>query len=329
MPPPRNVTTTPLTRRTAFLMTAVSGLWACAPLGLPAPGESIAPNQRRGLSWDALPALAALEARAGGRLGVAILDPHTGRRAGHRVDERFALCSTFKLALAGLVLREADRGTIDLQEKLSFAATDVERVGHAPTTKAAAREADGGPVSLSIERLVQAAQEESDNGAANLLLAKLGGVSRFTALLREIGDDVTRLDQIEPELNLVGPGEVENTTTPGAYAHTALAFAVGDVLKPAARATMLRWMKNTQTGPQRLRAGLPVDWAVGHKTGTAIGRGLANKYNDVAVAFPPGRAAVAISAYYDGPGYFQELRDVDQAVLAEVGRIAAAWVMAR
>lgn len=325
---PPNSTANPLTRRSAIFLTAASGLWACAPQDQPAPARETAmapaPPQQR--AWEALPALAALEARAGGRLGVAILDPETGRRAGHRAEERFALCSTFKMALAGLILREADLGRLDLSERLSFTAAYVERLGYAPATRAAAKAAGDRPAAMSIEALAQAAQEDSDNGATNLLLEKLGGVARFTALLREVGDDVTRLDQLEPEMNLVRPGEEQNTTTPGAYAQTALTFNVGDALKPASRAKLLRWMQNTQTGPLRLRAGLPAAWAMGHKTGTGIAPGLANKYNDVAVAFPPGRAAIAISAYYEGPGYFDEMRDVDQAVLAEVARIAAAWV---
>jgi beta-lactamase class A len=57
-------------------------------------------------------ALAALESRAGGRLGVCLLDTASGRLAGHRLDERVAMCSTFKLPLAALVLREADAGRV-------------------------------------------------------------------------------------------------------------------------------------------------------------------------------------------------------------------------
>src|SRR5260370_17643602 len=46
---------------------------------------------------DASSALADLERRNGGRLGVAALDTASGRQAGHRRDERFPLCSTFQI----------------------------------------------------------------------------------------------------------------------------------------------------------------------------------------------------------------------------------------
>ena len=126
----QNFTAKPLTRRTVFLLTAATGLWACAPKGAPAEAQGTATTlaEPQRANWEVLPALSALEARAGGRLGVAILDLHTGRRAGYRAEERFALCSTFKMALVGLVLREADRGRLDLSERLLFTAAYVERL---------------------------------------------------------------------------------------------------------------------------------------------------------------------------------------------------------
>lgn len=62
---------------------------------------------------DAKARLAKLEARRGGRLGVAVLDLESGRRIAHRGDERFAMCSTFKVLAAAPERerkRRADRG---------------------------------------------------------------------------------------------------------------------------------------------------------------------------------------------------------------------------
>jgi beta-lactamase class A len=71
------------------------------------------------------------------------------------------------------------------------------------------------------------------------------------------------------------------------------------------------------TGRDRLRAGLPVDWAVGDKTGS----GARGTVNDVAILRPPHRAPVLIAVYYTGSTAPLDARN---AVLAEVGRIAAA-----
>jgi beta-lactamase class A len=47
----------------------------------------------------------------------------------------------------------------------------------------------------------------------------------------------------------------------------------------------------------------------------------------VAIAYPPGRAPIIISAYYDAGEYTDQIEDRHQAVLAEVGRIAADWAL--
>jgi beta-lactamase class A len=100
----------------------------------------------------------------------------------------------------------------------------------------------------------------------------------------------------------------------------------GDALSEPSRQRMIEWMVATRTGQARIRAGLPADWRAGDKTGSGIAPVMSNKYNDIAIAWPPGGAPLIVTAYYEGPGYFDDLRDEDQAVLAEVGRIAADWI---
>ena len=262
-------------------------------------------------------ALAELERRHGGRLGVYVLDgarPDAG--FGHREDERFGMCSTFKLLLAAAVLREADHGRLDLDESIHFEESDL--VPHAPVVAAALTHGR-----MSIAALAEAAQISSDNAAANLLLRRLGGPAAFTALLRGMGDGVTRLDRIEPALNLVPPGELRDTTTPRAMAQTVLRLFGGDLLSASAQQRLKAWMIATRTGLQRLRAGLPADWEVGDKTGTGIAAAMPNKHNDVAVVWRAQHPPLVISAYYEADAHYPGMRAQDDALLAQVGRMAA------
>jgi beta-lactamase class A len=86
-------------------------------------------------------------------------------------------------------------------------------------------------------------------------------------------------------------------------------------------------MQNTGTGRHRLRAGLPAEWRSGNKTGTGRAEGTTNKCNDVAITFPPGRPPVIIAAYFDSGEYTVQVERRHEAVVAEVGRIAALWAM--
>ncbi|HEY4298071.1 MAG TPA: serine hydrolase, partial [Paraburkholderia sp.] len=139
--------------------------------------------------------LARIEAQSGGRLGVSIVDTMSGLHAGLRADERFPMCSTFKLLAAGLVLTRADRGQEDLQRRVVF--SESELVANSPGTSGHTRELTG-ETGMSIADLCKAALTLSDNTAANLLLASFGGPAAVTAFARSLGDGITRLDRIEP-----------------------------------------------------------------------------------------------------------------------------------
>ena len=268
-------------------------------------------------SVSANAALAALEARVGGRLGACVLDTASGRMTGHRYGELFGMCSTFKLALAGAVLHLADKGRLNPSAELRY--TEADMVPHAPVT--GPNLAKG---AMRITELAEATQKTSDNVAANLLIRHMGGPAAVTALLRSWGDDVTRLDRYETEMNNVPPGEERDTTTPRAFAQTMARLLTTDrILSPASRALLIQWMVDTTTGGKRIRAGLPASWGSGDKTGSANSPNYNNKTNDVAIFWPPARMPVIVTAYYESDGKYLQTRDQDQAVLADVGRIAA------
>jgi beta-lactamase class A len=258
---------------------------------------------------DAASDLAAIERRLGGRLGVAAVDTGSGRRIVHRPSERFAMCSTFKFLAAAAVLARVDAKTERLDRLVRYARKDV--LEYAPIAKDHVN--DG----MTIEALCAAAIEYSDNTAGNLLLTALGGPQGVTAFARRLGDAVTRLDRNEPSLNEVPSGEVRDTTSPASMAHDVQALLVDStVLSESSRALLEKWMIGNTTGNERLRAGLPDDWRVGDKTGT----GPHGATNDIAIAWPPGRAPLIISAFFWGSKAPQA--DLNRA-LADVARIVA------
>jgi beta-lactamase class A len=264
------------------------------------------------LTSDISRGIIALEARSGGRLGVAVLDTQTGATFDHRGDERFAMCSTFKALVAGLVLARVDQGKERLDRRVTYGKAVL--VSHSPVTEK--HVGDG----MTIGALCEATMTVSDNAAANLLLDTFGGPPAVTAFVRTLGDKVTRLDRREPELNVVGPGDPRDTTSPRAMLGTLRALTLGSALSPASRQQMTAWLVANQTGDKRLRAGLPAGWKVGDKTGS-WGDGRVGTTNDIAVIWPPGRAPLLITAYLNRSTVNDDARN---AVIAEVARIIVA-----
>ena len=260
-----------------------------------------------------LPALARLEARYGGRLGVAAIDTSSGARMTHRAHERFAMCSTFKVLLVGAVLARVDARRERFDRPLSYSRRDL--LAYAPVTRAhLGRHARA---SLSLAELCAAAIEVSDNTAANLLLRAAGGPARVTAFARANGDAVTRLDRTEPSLNTAIPGDVRDTTSPAAMAATLRRLVLGDALSVPSRRRLSAWLAACTTGRERLRAGLPPHWRAGDKTGS----GERATSNDIGLFYPPQRAPIVVTAYYTESRASDGERD---RVLAEVGRIVVA-----
>lgn len=277
---------------------------------------------------DIAAALTALEAEAGvRRLGFAILDGRDGTLVGHRLDERFTMCSTFKLSLAAAVLSRIDAGDIAAEATLSV--SDADLVTHSPAVREALAT---GQSHMSVLALAEAAQTLSDNAASNILLRHIGGPEALTAMWRSLGDQVTRLDRYEPDLNTSHGEDARDTTTPAAMARSMSAITSGPLLKPASRERLIGWMVDTQTGLKRLRAGIPDGWRAGDKTGTNAGDGsYDSKANDIAILWHPERAEpFFLTGFLEVPVREKpELRPEDDAVLASAARIAAQWIQTR
>src|SRR5947207_6914306 len=111
---------------------------------------------------DAATRIAAIEARIGGRIGVAALDTGNSKHVEHRADERFPMCSTFKFLAAAAVLKRVDEKKEKLERFVPYGAKEI--LEYAPVTTEHLK--DGG---MTLGALCAAAIEQSDNtaGATN------------------------------------------------------------------------------------------------------------------------------------------------------------------
>lgn len=258
---------------------------------------------------------AAIEKRIGGRLGVAALNTADGAMLTHWANERFAMCSSFKWLLAAAVLRAAQEGRLQADAHVAYTAHDLPP--NSPRTQE--HVARGW---MSVDDLCAAAVEVSDNGAANLLLAQIGGPTGFTRFARSAGDSITRLDRTETELNENGPGDPRDTSTPEAMAQTMQSVLTGNTILTAPnREKLVGWMVASETGLTRLRAGLPKDWRAGDKTGTSDGEH--NATNDVAIAWPPGKPPIIIVCYMSESTVDADARNAAHADVARI--VAQTW----
>ena len=288
-----------MTRRCLLLTAAVGG-------ALPARAQvSTATHDPA----QAQPALEALEAKNGGRLGVVALDTASERRIDYRADERFAMCSTHKFLTAAAILAMVDAGHMELDRRTAYGQADL--LEYAPIARK-----NLGAGFMTVDALCAAAIEWSDNTADNLLLGLIGGPEGWTRYVRSIGDSVSRLDRTEPTLNTAIPGDPRDTTTPDAMVRNLNAILLGSALSEASRTRLKDWMFASAITDTLLRAGLPKGWRVGDKSGS----GDHGTRNDVGMILPPDGAPILAAVFYtESTAPFASR----EKVIADAGRLIA------
>ena len=228
-----------------------------------------------------------LEREFSARVGLFVADGLTGAEFGHRADERFAMCSTFKVYAAAAVLERAREGLTDLNRGIRIDPAGV--VVNSPEC------ADFAGSTLPLKWFCKVALTHSDNTAGNELLEELGGPAAIGAYARSLGDTETRLDRWEPELNNAERGDPRDTSTPRALAQGYRKLLLGDALSPETRTRLTGWMLANVTSGSRIRAGLPGGWTSADKTGA----GLFGTVNDVGIIRNPAGEPLVLAILTD------------------------------
>ncbi|WP_199253485.1 class A beta-lactamase [Mycolicibacterium mengxianglii] len=232
--------------------------------------------------------LAELERQHGAVIGVFAVDLQSGRTVTHRDTERFAMCSSFKTYAAGRILQKAERGELALTDTVVVNAADL--LPNSPITETRVGQ------TITVAELCAAALQRSDNAAANYLLRAIGGPQAVTDFARSIGDNETRLDRWETELNSAVPGDLRDTSTPAALGNGYRDVLTGAVLGDAGRTQLVDWM--TANATSSLRPGLPPGWVLADKTGS----GDYGSTNDVGVGFGPDGRNIVLSVMIRSAG---------------------------
>ncbi|HDH1770077.1 broad-spectrum class A beta-lactamase OKP-B-66 [Klebsiella quasipneumoniae] len=226
------------------------------------------------------------EGQLAGRVGYVEMDLASGRMlAAWRASERFPLMSTFKVLLCGAVLARVDAGDEQLDRRIHYRQQDL--VDYSPVSEK--HLANG----MTVGELCAAAITMSDNSAGNLLLKSVGGPAGLTAFLRQIGDNVTRLDRWETELNEALPGDVRDTTTPASMATTLRKLLTTPSLSARSQQQLLQWMVDDRVAGPLIRAVLPAGWFIADKTGA----GERGSRGIVALLGPDGKAERIVVIY--------------------------------
>ncbi|WP_396631657.1 class A beta-lactamase [Marinobacter shengliensis] len=239
------------------------------------------------------------------RVGFSAYDLESGQRWEYHADQRFAMSSTFKTLACASLLHRVDTGQANLGRKVHVSESDL--VSYSPIT-----EKHAGGEAMTLSDLCEATLTTSDNTAANLVLRELGGPEAVTSFARHLGDDVTRLDRWETELNEALPGDNRDTTTPNAMVRNLQILLLGDALSEQSREQLRDWLEGNQVADGLFRAAVPEGWTVADRTGAG---GFGSR-SITAVIWPPERQPIIVALYLTQTEASFEGRN---AAIAEIG----------
>ena len=283
---------------------AVAGLAPCSQKPVLAdPAEPVPPVYDR---------IQALQRTYNTKIGVYAVDFASWRTVSHLDGEPFAMCSTFKGYAAARVLQMVGDGELTLDQQV-FVDPTWAALPNSPRT--APKSGDR----MTLGALCAAAVQVSDNCAGNLLLQTLGGPSAITDFARSIGDDRTRLDRWEVELNSAIPGDPRDTSTPHALGDGYRTLLTGDALPPPQRQQLEDWLLANETSS--MRAGLPEGWTTADKTGN----GDYGSTNDVGIAYGPAGQKLVLAIMTRSQGDDPKAPN-NRPLIGEVASVLVSWL---
>lgn len=237
------------------------------------------------IASSVLETVEAIELSSTGTIGVSVLDTETNTTWSYKGDQRFPMMSTFKTLACAQMLYNSTNDLLDKDALTKITKESI--IPWSPITEKLIGE------TISTKKACEATMLMSDNTAANIVLTEIGSPTSLTLFLRSIGDDMTQLDRIEPELNESQKGDVRDTTTPNAMTTTLNELLLGQTLTTEDKNTLKAWMVNNKVSDPLLRSILPTKWSIADRSGAGGfgSRGI------TAIVWNNHRAPIIISIY--------------------------------
>ena len=234
-----------------------------------------------------------------GTIGVSLIHVESGATLSVRGDERFPMASVYKLPIAIELLAQVSAGTLALDRPIALAPSDIR------ACCTLSRRHPRGGVTVAAGELLELMIVESDNTASDAILKLVGGPPVVERRMRTLGFDTVNVNRSEGDINFEMTGvahpppqaewtldlqyrlisevrpealreararyttsDPRDTCTPDDMSRLLGRLQLGNLMPPQPTTLLLDLMARSKTGPRRLKALLPPDTIVAHKTGT-------------------------------------------------------------
>jgi beta-lactamase class A len=227
---------------------------------------------------------------------------------------RAPMMSVFKFHIALTVLNKVDEGKLSLTQKIFVRKKDL-----LPDTWSPIREEyPNGDLYLTLDQLLRYTVSHSDNNGCDILLNLIGGIKTVQKFINKQGikDFVIKVNE---EQMMIWENLYVNTTTPLATVELLEKFYKREILKEATTKYLYQIMIETSRGLTWMKAGLPENTELAHRTGIS-GTNDANlrvAMNDVGIVKLPNGKHLIIAVFMKN---ITEEKEVTEKIIADIAK---------
>lgn len=226
-----------------------------------------------------------------GKIGLALMHIENGDTLSINDTQKFPMQSVYKLPLALTVLKQVDEGKLNLEQKISVKAEEL----NANTWSPFAKKFPNQDIDVSIAELLEYSVGLSDNLTSIILIKNVGGIEKVENYIHSLG-----YQEIAIKLPKVGAKisnelyEKLNVCTPSEFPKLLKNVFNQKYLSKSTNDFLIKTLIEAQSGPKRIKGLLPKNATVAHKTGTGD-----RAVNDVGIIYLPNGKHIALAVFVD------------------------------
>lgn len=229
---------------------------------------------------------------------------------------RFPLMSVFKFHIALAVLDRLDKSGASLDSLVFIEKSRLLHDTYSPIIK----EFPDQDLTISIGGLIRYCVSLSDNNACDFLIEFVGGISAVEDYIRGLGVTDFNLSFPERAMHDDIRKQYGNWSTPNSVIDLMQIFLTKPLFANQYKDFLVQAMTDSSTGKNKLKALLPPDVVVGHKTGSSnrTDRGVQIVETDVAFIYLPDGRRYYISVFVKDS---RESDDVNVEMIARISKV--------
>lgn len=224
--------------------------------------------------------------------------------------------SVYKFHLALAILDHLDKNRLPLETEIFVAKSDLNPNTYSPIRD----ERPEGNYNTTVSELLKYSVSKSDNNACDILFKYIGGTQAVQRYIKSLGVKATAIAATEKEMHEKFENQYQNWTTPLAATELLEIFIKKELFASVYQEFLEKTLIETSTGANKIKALLPDNAIIGHKTGSSSRSedGVMAGDNDIAFVRLPNGKQYTIAVFVMNS---KESDKTNANIIAEISKI--------